>query len=54
VQVPRDTSGTNRTLEVSCWSREPRTDELIGRGTVDITDTLRTGEFDGPSPTYSP
>ncbi|EIW57394.1 uncharacterized protein TRAVEDRAFT_125796, partial [Trametes versicolor FP-101664 SS1] len=35
-----------RTLEVSCWSKEPRTDECVGRGTVDITETLKTGEFD--------
>ncbi len=38
-----------RTLEVSCWSKEPRADECVGRGTVDITETLKTGEFDGAS-----
>ncbi|OSX58965.1 hypothetical protein POSPLADRAFT_1152296, partial [Postia placenta MAD-698-R-SB12] len=36
----------DRQLEVFCWRKEPRTDELIGTGKVDITDTLRTGEFD--------
>ncbi|KAI0360039.1 hypothetical protein OH77DRAFT_1419432 [Trametes cingulata] len=39
-------SDETRKLEVSCWSKEPRADECIGRGTVDITETLMTGEFD--------
>ena len=38
-----------RTLEVSCWSKEPRVDELVGKGEVDIAETLKTGEFDGKS-----
>jgi hypothetical protein len=50
--VPRDDTGRNRTLEVSCWSKEPREDELVGKGTIDITDTLQTGEFDGTSTLY--
>jgi len=36
-----------RKLEVSCWAKEPKTDDILGQGTVDITETLRTGEFDG-------
>jgi Ca2+-dependent lipid-binding protein len=36
-----------RTLEVCCWSVEHKQDEMLGKGTVDISDTLKTGEFDG-------
>lgn len=43
--------GKNRTLEVSCWSKEHRKEDLLGMGTLDITETLRTGEFDGMSHT---
>ncbi|KAI0784238.1 C2 domain-containing protein, partial [Abortiporus biennis] len=35
-----------RTLKVSCWSKEPRGDETVGEGKLDISETLRTGEFD--------
>ncbi|KII89789.1 hypothetical protein PLICRDRAFT_39960 [Plicaturopsis crispa FD-325 SS-3] len=38
--------GKGRTLEVACWAKEHKGDECLGRGTLDITDTLRTGEFD--------
>ena len=40
-------SDSARQLEVACWRAEPREDEEIGKGKVDISDTLRTGEFDG-------
>jgi len=33
-------------MEVSCWRKEPRGVECIGKGAVDIEETLRTGEFD--------
>lgn len=33
-------------MEVSCWSKEPRSDDLVGKGELDISETLRTGEFD--------
>ena len=36
-----------RTLEVSCWRAESREHEEIGKGTVDISDTLEKHEFDG-------
>lgn len=36
-----------RNLEVACYSQEPRSEDLMGQGVVDITETLRTGEFDG-------
>lgn len=39
-------AGKPRKLEVACFSKEPRSDDLLGRGTVDISDTLKTGEFD--------
>lgn len=36
-------------MEVSCWSKEPRSNDLVGKGELDISETLRTGEFDGES-----
>jgi hypothetical protein len=54
VDVPRDAGGKNRTLEVACYAKEPRGEDLIGLGTVDITETLRTGEFDGQFPPLHP
>ncbi|KAG0701998.1 hypothetical protein DFH29DRAFT_924185 [Suillus ampliporus] len=37
----------NRKIEVSCWKDEQRADDkLLGKGTVDIESTLKTGEFD--------
>ena len=45
--IPKEASDKTRKLEVCCYSKEPRQDELVGRGTVDITETLKTGEFDG-------
>jgi Ca2+-dependent lipid-binding protein len=49
VKVPREGGSKNRTLEVSCWAKEPRGDDLLGKGSIDITETLKTGEFDGTS-----
>jgi hypothetical protein len=38
----------NRVLEVSCYKDEQRgEDVLLGKGTVDIEETLKIGEFDG-------
>ena len=34
-------------MKVSCFAKEPSKDDLIGAGELDITETLRTGEFDG-------
>ena len=45
--IPIKASDTTRTLEVSCWSKEPRADDNVGTGKLDITETLETGEFDG-------
>jgi hypothetical protein len=47
VDVPRDAKGKNRTLEIYCYAQEPREEELIGQADLDITETLKTGEFDG-------
>ncbi|KAH8099949.1 C2 domain-containing protein, partial [Cristinia sonorae] len=46
VPVPAKASDVTRTLHVSCWSQESRGPEEIGKGKVDITETLKTGEFD--------
>ncbi|KAI0300731.1 C2 domain-containing protein, partial [Russula brevipes] len=45
--ISRDPSKSNRTLTISVFSAEKKEDELLGEGTVDITDTLKSGEFDG-------
>lgn len=44
------TSDKYRKLEVSCYAKEPKSDDILGQGIVDITETLRTGEFDGQPP----
>ncbi|OCH94439.1 hypothetical protein OBBRIDRAFT_769863 [Obba rivulosa] len=46
LSISRNGSDKYRTLEVSCWSKEPRSEEIIGKGKVDITETLHSGEFD--------
>lgn len=45
--VNEKTGKDGMTMEVSCWSKEPRSDDMVGKGELDITETLRTGEFDG-------
>ena len=47
--ILKEASDKTRKLEVCCYSKEPRQDDLVGRGTVDISETLKTGEFDGES-----
>ncbi|KAF8899902.1 C2 domain-containing protein [Gymnopilus junonius] len=44
--VMKSTSAKFRTLEVACYSQEPRSEDLMGKGILDITQTLQTGEFD--------
>ncbi|KAJ7056637.1 hypothetical protein C8F01DRAFT_1154390 [Mycena amicta] len=44
--IYKDTHEKYRKLEVSCWAKEPRKEENIGAGLVDLAETLRTGEFD--------
>jgi Ca2+-dependent lipid-binding protein len=38
---------SSRKLEVTGWRVESKGDEEIGKGQVDISDTLKSGEFDG-------
>jgi len=45
--VPKTVSDKSRNIEVSCFAKEHRNDDLLGKGTVDITETLKAGEFDG-------
>lgn|SRR5712671_151089 len=52
--ISRDPSKTNRTLTVSVFSKEKKDDELLGEADVDITDTLKSGEFDGAPPLSLP
>ncbi|KAF9448316.1 hypothetical protein P691DRAFT_52960 [Macrolepiota fuliginosa MF-IS2] len=44
--IMKAASDKTRKLEVSCFSKERRSDDLLGKGSVDISDTLKTGEFD--------
>ncbi|KAF4597482.1 hypothetical protein EYR40_007941 [Pleurotus pulmonarius] len=44
--IMKDAAAKFRELKVSCWSKEPRTDEKLGEGKIDISETLKTGEFD--------
>ncbi|KAJ7746382.1 hypothetical protein B0H16DRAFT_1726560 [Mycena metata] len=44
--VMKGTGDKARKLEVSCWAKEPKKEENIGQGFVDLTETLKTGEFD--------
>lgn len=44
----------NRILDITCYKDEQRgEDVLLGKGTVDIEETLKTGEFDGTHLTFS-
>ncbi|XP_006459223.1 hypothetical protein AGABI2DRAFT_218205 [Agaricus bisporus var. bisporus H97] len=44
--IMKEVSDQTRKLEVACFAKEHRTDDLLGKGVVDITETLQTGEFD--------
>ncbi|KAF8071693.1 hypothetical protein FPV67DRAFT_1622208 [Lyophyllum atratum] len=44
--VMKQSQDKSRKLEVACFAKEPRSDDILGKGAVDITDTLKTGEFD--------
>ncbi|KAG7089905.1 hypothetical protein E1B28_011538 [Marasmius oreades] len=44
--IMKNQSTKYRKLETQCWSKEHRDDDLLGEGSVDISDTLKTGEFD--------
>ncbi|KAJ3852547.1 hypothetical protein EV368DRAFT_82420 [Lentinula lateritia] len=44
--VKKGTAKKYRELEVSCFAKEHRDDTLLGEAKVDITPTLKSGEFD--------
>ncbi|KAA1467569.1 hypothetical protein DENSPDRAFT_877428 [Dentipellis sp. KUC8613] len=44
--ISKEVSKKNRTMEISCWSEERKDDQLLGEAELDITETLKTGEFD--------
>ncbi|KAF7375206.1 C2 domain-containing protein [Mycena sanguinolenta] len=46
IPIIRNTGDKFRKLDVSCWAKEPRKEDKIGQGYVDLTETLKTGEFD--------
>ncbi|KAH8112667.1 C2 domain-containing protein [Phellopilus nigrolimitatus] len=43
VQVSAAPTKENRTLKVSCYAKESKSDDLIGEGEVDVSDTLAVG-----------
>jgi C2 domain len=45
--VLTNTAEKYRKLEVACYCKEHKSEDLLGSGSVDITETLKTGEFDG-------
>lgn len=45
--VKKGTAKKYRELEVSCFAKEHRDDTLLGEARVDMTPTLKSGEFDG-------
>jgi len=51
--ISKELSKNNRTLNVSVFSEEKKEDELLGEAALDITDTLKSGEFDGAPTTLS-
>ncbi|KAJ7911503.1 hypothetical protein B0H13DRAFT_2009752 [Mycena leptocephala] len=44
--IMKGTGDKSRKLEVSCWAKEPKKEDSIGQGFVDLAETLKTGEFD--------
>ncbi|KAJ7164012.1 hypothetical protein C8R43DRAFT_1233068 [Mycena crocata] len=46
IPILKDTGEKSRKLQVSCWAKEPKKEENLGQGVVDLAETLKTGEFD--------
>ncbi|KAF9061414.1 hypothetical protein BDP27DRAFT_361129 [Rhodocollybia butyracea] len=44
--VLKDAAKKHRELEVSCWAKEHKDDTLLGEAKVDMTPTVKSGEFD--------
>ena len=49
-QIAKASTAKNRTLTLTVHSQEKKEDQLLGEGSVNISETLKTGEFDGGSP----
>lgn len=47
--VMKQVTEKSRKLEVACFAQERKSDDPLGKGIVDIAETLKTGEFDGGS-----
>ena len=45
--IMKNSATKYRKLQAQCWSKEHRDDDMLGEGSLDITETLKTGEFDG-------
>ena len=45
--VLKNAAENHRKLEVACYCKEHKSEDILGNGSVDITETLKTGEFDG-------
>ncbi|KAF8235794.1 hypothetical protein L208DRAFT_1391890 [Tricholoma matsutake] len=41
-----NTAEKHRKLEVACYCKESKSEDILGHGSVDITETLKNGEFD--------
>ncbi|TFK49588.1 hypothetical protein OE88DRAFT_1632564, partial [Heliocybe sulcata] len=52
--VYKDSIDLHRELKVECWSKEPKADDMIGQGKMNIEETLTTGEFDDWIQMYEP
>jgi hypothetical protein len=46
-KIPKEATDEARRIEVSCWASGRRKNDLLGKAMVDISQTLRKGEFDG-------
>ncbi|KAL0065275.1 hypothetical protein AAF712_007787 [Marasmius tenuissimus] len=44
--IMKNGSTKYRKLQAQCWSKEHRDDDMLGEGAIDISETLKTGEFD--------
>lgn len=51
--VFKNTAKKYRELVATCWAKEHSNDTPLGEGKVDMTPTLKSGEFDGMNPLSS-
>ncbi|EJF64557.1 hypothetical protein DICSQDRAFT_178204 [Dichomitus squalens LYAD-421 SS1] len=50
--IVKTANDDTRKLEVVIYSKEPRQDELVGKGSLDVSETVKTGEFDDWVPLF--